>query len=93
MVSWSNITSWIDIYLKHVSLEKIEYETTVCALNVWVIVLAFCWLVLTSESIVNDFESAIAYLAMWPFVKVIFIISICKTGKAILNLYKYRNKT
>jgi hypothetical protein len=80
----------IDTYQKNTSLHKRERITTVCVLCVWVIVLTLCWVFLTLESLVEDFESAVAYLVMWPFVMVIFIISIYKTGKAMLNLYKHR---
>jgi len=78
----------VDTYQK--SLEKRERKSTICALCFWIIIIVFCWSFLTNESLVEDFESAVAYLMMWPFVMVIFIISIYKTGKAVSNLYKYR---
>jgi hypothetical protein len=79
-----------DTYQKQRLLEKRERIATVCALCVWVVVLAFCWPFLTDELLQYDYESAFAYMVMWLFVMAIFLISIYKIGRAILNLYKHR---
>ena len=80
----------IDTSLKYLSVEKEERIATVLILCVRIIVLTLCYIFLTTESLVEDFESAVAYLVMWPFVMVIFIMSIYRTGRAISDLYKHR---
>ena len=82
----------VDTYQRHTSPDKREHIATVCALCVWIIILAFCWVFLTTEHFVEDFGSAVAYLLMLPFVVVILTISSYKIGKAISNLYKHRKQ-
>ncbi len=82
----------IDTCQRHTSPDKREHIATVCALCVWIIILAFCWVFLTTEHFVEDFGSAVACLLMLPFVVVILTISSYKIGKAILKLYKYRRE-
>ena len=70
--------------------DKREFRATVCALCVWVIVFAFCWVFLTMEHVVEGIGAALAYLVMGLFAVVFLFISIYKIGRAILNLYKNR---
>ena len=82
----------IDTCQRHTSPEKREDKTTVCAICVWVVVLAFCCVFLTVERVIEDFRSVVAFFVILPFVVIAFIISVYMIGKAVLNLYKYRRE-
>ncbi len=64
---------------------------TVCALCVWVVVLALCWSFLTDVSLLPyDRESAFTYMMMSFFAVAVFFISVYKIINAISNLYEHR---
>lgn len=79
----------IDTTLKQSPPDKNKREriVTVCALCVWVVILALCWSFLTDESLLPyNRESAFAYMMMSFFVVAVFFISLYKINKALRNL-------
>ena len=84
----------IDTPLKQPSPDKDKRErrSTVCALCVWVVILAFCWVFSTTEVPLEDMsigELTVRLIMLLMSLFVIFL-AIYKIGKALLKLYKHR---
>ena len=84
----------IDTTLKQSPPDKNKREriVTVCALCVWVVILAFCWVFSTTEVPLENMsigELTVRLLMLLISLFMIFV-AIYKIGRGLLNLYKHR---
>ncbi len=73
-------------------MNKRERRSTACALCVWIVILAYCWVFSTTEvplenMSIGELTTRLIMLLMSLFV---IFLAIYKIGRALLKLYKHR---